>query len=604
MKIRDKILLSIIDFVLVLFAIYLAVVIRFEGKLSVRYFYGFEWLFIAVAIMCVGSYYAFGLYKKLWRYAGVQELQNIFFANVVAFTPVTLATLLTGGRYYSRSIIFIAALLTFFLTGGIRFLLRIVHERATISCDGKRVLIVGANDQGEAVLRELMRGRMGGYCPVGFVDQDPAKAGIRIHNVPILGSLEDIPDLTRDKEIEEIIIALPSPSLIQEVITLCQNIRVGFKVVPGLSDLIDGRVSVNKLRNVQIEDLLERDEVPIDTRSVKHFLEGRTILVTGAGGSIGSELCRQVVGHNIKKLILLGRGENSIYEITLELKNLTGIPLVQFIGDVRDPARMKALMEEHRPDVVFHTAAHKHVPMMESNISEAVANNVFGTRNLIRLAEEYQVESFTLLSTDKAVNPSSIMGATKRLSEMYMKSFSSSGERKCRFSAVRFGNVLDSRGSVVPTFRRQVAMGGPVTVTHPDMTRFFMTIPEAVHLVIQASALGRRGEIFILDMGRPVKIIDLARNVIRLSGFEPDRDIQIKILGVRPGEKLEEKLVNDRESTEPTENRKILRVITSNPELETMEAQLNKLRLGVESNSQEEIRELLKKIVPDYHPVN
>ena len=476
------------------------------------------------------------------------------------------------------------------------------YERAGINCYGKRVLIVGANDPGEAVLRELMRGRLGGYCPVGFIDQDPAKAGISIHNVPILGSLEDVPDLVREKQIEEIIIALPSPSLIQKVITLCQNIKVEFKVVPGLSDLIDGRVSVSKLRNVQIEDLLEREEVPIDTNSVKHFLDGRTILVTGAGGSIGSELCRQAVRHNVKKLILLGRGENSIYEITLELKNLTDVPLVQFIGDVRDPLRMETLMQRHKPDIVFHTAAHKHVPMMETNISEAVANNVFGTRNLIRLAEKYGVESFTLLSTDKAVNPSSVMGATKRLSEMFMKSFSSEGNRKCRFAAVRFGNVLDSRGSVVPTFRRQVALGGPVTVTHPDMTRFFMTIPEAVHLVIQASALGCKGEIFILDMGRPVKIIDLARNVIRLSGFEPEKDIPIKILGVRPGEKLEEALVNDSETTEPTENKKILRVITSTDSLNAMDQRLEELEEVVKSGDDGETQDMLKKLIPNYRP--
>lgn len=587
------------DFALVIFSMFLAIIIRFEGELSPKYFYNFEWLFLLNALFCIGSYYFFGLYEKLWRYAGVQEMKNIFLANVLAYTPVGVATLLTGGHYYSRSIIIIAALLSFFFTGGIRFVLRMISERMGQSTTGKRILIVGANDSGEAVLRELLRGRTNCYVPVGFIDEDRSKKNVRIHNIPVLGIISDLPEVVRRKDIQEIIIALPSPSLIQKVIAQCQHIKVQFKVVPGLSEIIGGRLSVSSIRNVEIGDLLEREEVSMDLEPVRGFLEGKRILVTGAGGSIGSELCRQVVRHKVEKLILLGRGENSIYEIALELKNKTQAPLVLFIGDVRDRERMETLMKQHQPQIVFHTAAHKHVPMMEDNVTEAVSNNVFGTVALMELCEKYGVESFTLLSTDKAVNPGSVMGATKRLSEMFMKSFSTQ-ERKCRFSAVRFGNVLDSRGSVVPTFRRQIAMGGPVTVTHEEMTRFFMTIPEAVHLVILASTLGRKGEIFILDMGRPVKIIDLAKNLIRLSGFEPDKDIAIQIRGIRPGEKLSEELVNTGEQTEPTQIKKIQGVLTDTISLEEMEKKLAELREVVKTGNDEKTRQMLAKIVPNY----
>lgn len=584
---------------LVLFAIFLAVVIRFEGQLSAKYFYGFEWLFTLITLFCIGSYYFFGLYGKLWRYAGMAELKNIFYANLAAYLPFVMATIFTGGVYYSRSILVIAAILSFLFTGGIRFILRIVSEQTTECEVCKNVLIVGANDAGETVLREMIRGKLPGYMPVGFIDEDESKKDVKIHNVPVLGGIDDIPQIAKERLAQEIIIALPSPSLIQKVIAVCESIKVEFKVIPGLSEIIDGRVSVNAIRNVQIEDLLEREEIRPDDEPVREFLKDKTILVTGAGGSIGSELCRQVVTHDIKTLILLGRGENSIYEIALELKNSTDTPLIQFIGDIRDERRMETLMKRHRPDIVYHTAAHKHVPLMEENVPEAVVNNVLGTRNLMILSEKYKVESFTMLSTDKAVNPGSVMGATKRLAEMFMKSYSET-PRNCRFSAVRFGNVLDSRGSVIPTFRRQIAMGGPVTVTHEKMTRFFMTIPEAVHLVIQASALGEKGEIFILDMGRPVRIMDLAQNLIRLSGFEPGKDIKIEIKGIRPGEKLEEELVNTGETTEPTGIKKILRVSTDTVPLDGMEKMLEDLRETANTGDDEKVREKLGEIVPNF----
>lgn len=596
---KEKIILIAADFVLVVFSFFIAILIRFEGEFNANYFYGFEWLFLAVAVFCIACYHFFGLYEKLWRYAGIQELKNILLANVVAYTPPLAAAAITGGRYYSRSVIIIAALLTFFFTGGIRFLLRIINESVSYRAAGKSILIVGANDAGEAILRDILRRRASGYKPVGFIDEDSRKQKIRIHNVPVLGTIDDLQELVEEYEVEEIIIALPSPALIQKVINRCEHLKVQFKVVPPLADIIDGKLSVSSIRNVQIEDLLEREEVDLDVKEVRSFLENKRILVTGAGGSIGSELCRQVVRFNPECLVLLGRGENSIYEIALELESRTHVPLVKFIGDIRDRDRMEQLMKRYRPQIVFHTAAHKHVPLMENNVAEAITNNVLGTRTLMELSEEYGVKSFTLLSTDKAVNPTSVMGATKRLAEMYMKSFSSQKHR-CRFSAVRFGNVLDSRGSVVPTFRRQIAMGGPVTVTHPDMTRYFMTIPEAVQLVIQAAAMGRDGEIFILDMGRPLKIMDLAKNMIKLSGFEPGEDIPIKILGIRPGEKLEEQLINTGEKTEKTGQDKILRVITDAVSPEEMEKITGEIKERVKTSERDELLEYLKSVVPGY----
>ena len=597
MTLKEKITLIITDTFLVFFSIFLAILIRFEGNLTSRYFYGFEWLFIFIVLCCVGTYYAFGLYEKLWRYAGMQELKNIFIASIIAYVPSVGAVMVTGGKVYSRSIIIIAWLLTLLFTGGIRFLLRMIHEKLGLETTGKRALIVGVNDAGEAILREILRKRTTGYLPIGFIDDDPQKKNIRIHNIPVLGKLDDLAEIVQEKEIEEIIIALPSPVLIQKVIGECENIKVEFKVVPSLSEIISGRMSVSQIRKVRIEDLLEREPVSLDTKKMSEFIRGKRILVTGAGGSIGSELCRQVLNYKPEMLILLGRGENSIYEIALELKNKTEIPLVSFIADIRDEKRMRTLLNKYKPQIIFHTAAHKHVPLMEDNVPEAITNNVFGTRLLMLLSEELGVENFILISTDKAVNPTSIMGSSKRLAEMLMKSLAQDA-KNCSFSAVRFGNVLDSRGSVVPTFRRQISMGGPVTVTDERITRYFMTIPEAVQLVIEAGAMGGKGDIFILDMGKPVRILDLARNVIKLSGFEPGKDIPIKITGLRPGEKLYEELVNTGEKTEKTPFKKINRVITDTISLDCLEDNLKEFRKLIDKGDDKGIRELLVKVIP------
>jgi len=411
----------------------------------------------------------------------------------------------------------------------------------------KRALLVGAGDAGEAVLREFSRQPGFAYQIMGLVDDDPQKRKLNIRGFRVLGKTSDLPELIKNLQVQEVIVAYPSPSLISKVVEICRKIQVEIKVVPALEELVKGRIKVSGLRDVDIADLLERDEVQIDFKGINEYLGGKRILVSGAGGSIGSEICRQVLRFNPEMLILLGRGENSIHEIAIELSAKSDVPLIKYIADIRDISRMENLFKLYKPQVVFHAAAHKHVPLMEDNVPEAISVNVFGTRNLLELADKYAAESLVILSTDKAVKPVSIMGTSKCLAEMLLSLFSK--KSKTRYAAVRFGNVLSSRGSVIPTFKRQIALGGPVTVTDPEMTRFFMTIPEAVKLVIQAGALSKAGKtnIYILDMGRTVKILDLAKNLIRLSGYEPGKDIQFRFTGARPGEKLAEQLFEDGE---------------------------------------------------------
>jgi FlaA1/EpsC-like NDP-sugar epimerase len=393
--------------------------------------------------------------------------------------------------------------------------------------------------------------------PVGYVDDNRAKIGMRIRDLPVLGTREAIPRLVREHKVNEVLIAMPTaPGLaIREIKEICESLPVAFKTIPGMYELLDGRVKVSEIRDVQIEDLLRREPVRINANDA-FYLRSKTVLVTGAGGSIGSELCRQAAHRNPRHIVLLGHGENSIYRIHQELQGkFPSLTLTPTIADVRDKGRLHRIFQAHRPDVIFHAAAHKHVPLMELNVEEAVTNNVLGTCNVVEVAEQSGVERFVLISSDKAVNPANIMGATKRIAEMVVQD--AARRTGHNFAAVRFGNVLGSRGSVVPLFKRQIAAGGPVTVTHAEMERYFMTIPESVYLVLQAAALGHGGELFVLDMGEPVKIMDLARDLITLSGLQPDRDIEIKITGRRPGEKLQERLFLEGEDYETTQHEKI-----------------------------------------------
>lgn len=509
-------------------------------------------LMTAVAVVIkIPVYYFFGLYRRLWIYASTGELRLITIAVTTAsvLTSGVMAILIVTGNVLPgmpRSALGIDWLLSLVLIGGSRFALRILAEQSMVSSangKGKRVLIIGAGDAGALVVRELQKSSQLNLTPVGFLDDDPAKQKHSIHGVTVIGVVDELPSIIQLHHIDQVIIALPSASgkLVRQVNNTCRIKGISSRTMPGIYELIGGKVSVNRLREVEITDLLRREHVHVNDEVVGAALEGKRVLVTGAGGSIGRELCRQIARRNPSQVVLLGHGENSIFEILLELQQ--DYPHHIFspvIADVRNAERLASVFEQHQPQVVFHAAAHKHVPLMEANVVEAITNNVIGTRNVVQAALEANVERFVIISTDKAVRPASIYGATKRLAEMIV--LDAAHQSKRAFTVVRFGNVLGSRGSIIPIFKQQIANGGPVTITHPDMYRFFMTIPEAVYLVLQAASMVKGGETFVLDMGQPVRILDLAEDLIRLSGLEPHRDIEISYTGIRPGEKLTEEL--------------------------------------------------------------
>ncbi len=511
-------------------------------------------LMTAVALTIkIPVYYFFGLYRRLWIYASTNELRLITVAVTSASVLVSgvLLLLISAGRVLPgmpRSALGIDWLLSLVLIGGSRFALRILAEQsmtARVLIEGKarRALIIGAGDAGALVARELQKSSPLNLVPVGFLDDDPAKQKHSIHGVTVIGAVNDLSSMLDLHRVDDVIIAIPSApgQLVRSINDVCRARGVTSRTMPGIYELIGGRVSVNRLREVDITDLLRREPVRVNDEAVGAALEGKRVLVTGAGGSIGRELCRQIARRNPAQLVLLGHGENSVFEIFLELnQEYPNLSLLPVIADIRNADRLGQIFQEHQPQVIFHAAAHKHVPLMEVNIVEAVTNNVIGTHHVAQAALNQNVERFVLISTDKAVRPSSIYGATKRLAEMIVLDAAHQANRA--FTVVRFGNVLGSRGSIIPIFKNQIANGGPVTITHPDMFRYFMTIPEAVYLVLQAASMETGGETFVLNMGEPVRILDLAEDLIRLSGLEPHRDIEIMFTGIRPGEKLTEEL--------------------------------------------------------------
>lgn len=586
MKRREKLALAATDYCLVLAAVFLALALRldFDQEQMQRFL---EPLFIfGLTGVLVVVLYLFGLYEKVWRYAGTHELVGVVTATVVTLVPFQMIVMLGGGRFFPRTGLVLAAPMIICICGGVRLILRLASERLGKSITSTRVLIVGANDAGETILRELSRGRKP-YSVVGFVDDRKDRSGLRIRGVAVKGKIDDLLALIDSHLVTEVILAEPTPSEVRRVMELVQGRDVQLRVVPAMSEMVDGTVQMSRLRQLSIEDLLEREPVKGDPARVRPLLAGKRVLITGAGGSIGSEIARQVSSFGPEQLLLVGRGENSIYEIGLELPNAK-----LFICDVCREQILAKIFEEHRPHVVFHAAAHKHVPLMESAAAEAVYTNVFGTMSVLQASRKFGVENLILLSTDKAVNPNNIMGATKRLAELLIARQAQSG-----YAAVRFGNVLGSRGSVVPTMQKQISRGGPVTVTDANMTRFFMTIPEAVSLVLQASSLAQGGEIYLLDMGKPVRILDLAQNLIRLCGYEPDKDIAIKITGCRPGEKLEEELVGRGESTEATTIPKIQRVVSPPPPEDWPGKALEELREACLEGRNSECRQLLLQLI-------
>lgn len=596
-------ILMCVDIAIILFSAALAAALAVRGGAASASVFEFA-LFAALSVLFVtASMVYFKMYRRMWRYASIDEL----LALIKAVTAGLCVSYLLISFYMGEWFPLPAALMTYesalLLIGGSRFTwrkLRDYYINQQKPARRRRALIVGAGNCGMLIAKEMKQNPKAGMEPILFLDDDERKQKLEIQGLPVYGTTDQIQEAVESYFIDDIIIAMPSVSRkeISRIIKQCKTTGAKLKIVPNIGELINGKVSIEEMRDVEVEDLLGRDPVKVDLKGIADYVTDKTVLVTGAGGSIGSELCRQICPFAPKKLLLLGHGENSIFQIETELRRtFSDVPFETIIADVQDRDRMHAIFQTHRPEVVFHAAAHKHVPLMEKDPAEAIKNNVFGTKNVADAANAYKCERFVLISSDKAVNPTSVMGTTKRLAEMYVQSLSA--ESETIFASVRFGNVLGSRGSVIPYFKEQIKRGGPVTVTHPEMVRYFMTIPEAVQLVIQAGAFAKGGEVFVLDMGEPVKILDLAQDLIRLSGFEPGKDIEIVFTGMRPGEKLYEELLTAEEGLTSTKHN---RIFIGKPECitpEEMEVALTSLLHELDSEP-DQIRNTLKKLVPTY----
>ncbi len=613
MKIKlNHLVQMFLDVIAVNLAWFAALVLRFDGKIPSLYLDNWLGIALLVTLIRISVFYFFKLYRSLWSYSSVPEFFLVV-KGVSVSTLIIWSFALLSQRVgllpfpTPKAIGIIDWMLNILILEGLRFAIRFRREWVITRLNAKNtirknLLIVGAGEAGSMIIKEIRKELGANYLPVGFIDDDPHKQGHNLHGVPILGNCEELPRLVKQYDIKEVIIALPSASRqeIREIIDLAQQTPVHILMIPAMTEIINGTVSLQQLRDVAIEDLLGREPVQVDLDSMAGYLCHECILVTGAGGSIGGELSLQIARFNPEKLLLLGRGENSIYEIEQKLRTVfPQINIVPIIADVRDRDKLNQIFKLYRPTVVFHAAAHKHVPLMEHEPDEAIKNNIFGTKNMVELAAEYHAKRFVLISTDKAVNPSSVMGATKRVAELIVQEMSTRSRTK--FMAVRFGNVLGSRGSVVPLFCKQIAQGGPVTVTSPEMTRFFMTIPEAVQLVIQAGALGQGGEVFILDMGEPVRIYDLAQKLIRLSGYTPEKDIKIVFTGVRPGEKLYEEILTQDEGVRMTKHERIYTTQVQTIENGELYERLNFLQDHLLDNPAI-LRGMLQRLAPEFLP--
>ncbi len=614
----------LIDIALLLLCVVVSYLLRLD-TIDVNVILPGAVLFATLSILFVPLvFYITGVYSRYWRYASVGELMLLGGSVTVAVAfagalTLVLTRVLFDDTTFPRSIPIIFLLLALVATPGPRLLERMStgdwlarkKQNGAINIKPSNVLIIGAGDAGAILVRELKSNPQLHLRAVGFIDDDLIKHDALIHGVPVLGGRNDIADVVAKHKIDQVIIAMPTVpgKEIGKLARICEQAGLHPKIMPGLYELIDGKVSVSQLRNVDIEDLLRREPVQTDVTAVQGLLCGKRVLVTGGGGSIGSELCRQILRCEPAQLVIVGHGENSIFEIEAELNqykrwlNLSKCEVVSAIADIRFEQRITDIFSQYRPQVVFHAAAHKHVPLMEANPAEAITNNVLGTRNILDAAENCGVERFVMISTDKAVRPTSVMGASKRVAELLVNQ--TAGRTGKPYVAVRFGNVLGSRGSVVPTFRKQIAAGGPVTVTHPEMTRFFMTIPEAVQLVLQAAVLGHGGEVFLLDMGEPVKIVELAKSVIELSGLEVGKDIEIQFTGTRPGEKLYEELFLPDEVYQRTRHEKIFIVANaSTRHPESLDLAVSDLAYASSRNDPQAIREGLQRLIPEYCVTN
>ncbi len=620
---RNLLVALLLDAVLLWVSFYLAHVIRFDFGVPVwamEKFWNLLGFVLAGKLVC---FYFFDMYKGMWRYTSINDLMNIIKASTIASLGLIVFVLYKNRfEMVSRSVFIIDWCLTIMLVMGLRVFTRLCFENFTENVrirdlftmlplmfrrknhKGRRMLIIGAGDCGEKICRQFRENPSVQSHVKGFLDDDTAKIGRKIHGVPVLNTIDALESVVSSMEIEDVIIAIPSANSerMRYIVDLCKNADVAFKTIPDMGELIDGRISISAIRDVEYRDLLGREPVRLDKKEIGGYLGKKCVLVTGAGGSIGTGLCRQICRFSPKKIILLERAESPLYEIDLELKkNFAQVDVVPVLADIRDKTELAAIFSRYGPEIVFHAAAYKHVPMLENHPWKAVENNICGTQNLVAAARDFGCDRFVFVSTDKAVNPANVMGASKRVAELLVQKTDAAAMSSTRFMTVRFGNVIGSVGSVIPLFKKQIREGGPVTVTHPDMIRYFMLIPEACQLILQAGAMGKGGEIFILEMGEPVKIDAMARDLIRFSGFEPDRDIKIVYTGLRPGEKLYEELMTDLEGVIPTNHKKI-RVLNSHTgDVSLLTARLDDVKKAAENRDPDGVRKGLRQIVPEYH---
>lgn len=596
-------LLLIVDVITIIGVALISLLIRFDGYITPHYMQQMVDALPIMVISYIVMLLSMHLYTRIWRYAGMREMVAVLIA-----TTLGAGLFYTGMYVFDKSLSRSIYLISWILSTGVIGIGRMVLHYIAMQYGGKQstdadmvnTLIIGAGDAGATIAREIERYHKRSRKVIGFIDDDESKFNRLMGGVRILGNRHDIPSIVKENKVKEIIIAMPSVTRneIRNIMEICSPLKCKVNTLPGMYQLLDDEVLVSHLHPVSIEDLLERDEVRLDMDIVEHYIRDKVVLVTGAGGSIGSEICRQIMRVGPKQLLLLGHGENSIYLINQELKNIyKDGPIIPIIADIRDKQQLDQIFTQYNPQVVFHAAAHKHVPLMEIQPMAAVLNNIYGTRNVADVAGRHGVERFVMISTDKAVNPTSVMGATKRVAEKVIISMNDTYDTK--YITVRFGNVLGSRGSVIPLFKKQIEAGGPVTVTDPEMTRYFMTIPEASQLVLQAGAMGKGGEVFLLDMGEPVKIIDLARNMIRLSGLEPDKDIHIKITGLRPGEKKYEELLTSEEGTNRTNHTKIFEAPLDTVDRDWL---IDKIATFDSCETDMDVIGVLQDIIPTYTP--
>jgi len=614
------------DLLLLAASFYVAHLVRFDFDIPSRTCLSVKWVLPFIVTLKITIFYFFDLYRGMWRYTSLADLFNIIKGSTLStLIIISIVLFVTRFQGFSRSVFVIDWCLTILFISAFRLCVRLYFERfsnektwenlfSTIlgllprrHYGMKNLIIIGAGDCGEKIYREIRDNARLQYNIVGFLDDDSSKVGKKIHGVPVLSYISDINAVVKKIKADEALIAIPSANANQmrTIVEHCKETDITFKTIPGMGELIDGKVTINAIREVAYRDLLGRELVKLDEEQIGAYLQGQTVLVTGAGGSIGSELCRQICRFLPERVVLFERAETPLYEIELELKqNFGDIDIVPILGDVQDIGQIEKPFENYSPQTVFHAAAYKHVPMLELQPWKVIDNNILGTSNVVQVSNKFNVERFVFVSTDKAVRPANVMGASKRVAEMLVQSQNGCGLSQTRFMIVRFGNVVGSVGSVVPLFRKQIARGGPVTVTDPEVTRYFMTIPEACQLILQTGAMGNGGEIFILKMGTPIKIDDMARDLIQLSGFEPDVDIKIEYIGLRSGEKLAEELIIDGEGIIPTKHEKIMVVKGIDCNLELLDGNIGSLKKSANDQDRERIIAKLKEIVPEYIPAN